>query len=75
MDRNLTSLLTLSATAAISVTLAAVAPDGAYADDITADTTPFSGDKTRAEVRAALACPMFRLLQPADTLTPAASPA
>lgn len=54
MDRNLTSLLTLGATATISVTLAVIAPDGAYADDITADTTPFSSDRTRAEVRAEL---------------------
>lgn len=54
MDRNLTSLLTLGATAAISVTLAVVAPDNAYADDITVDTTTFSADRTRAEVRAEL---------------------
>ena len=41
MDRNLTSLLTLGATAAISVTLAAVAPDSAYADDFTVDANLF----------------------------------
>ena len=39
MDRNLASILALAGTAAISVTLAAMAPGDAYADDIPVDTT------------------------------------
>jgi hypothetical protein len=34
MDRNVASILALAGTAAISVTLAAIAPGDAYADDI-----------------------------------------
>ena len=54
MERNLASVLALGVTAAISVTLAALTPESAYADDITVDATPFSGSKTRAQVLAEL---------------------
>jgi len=37
MERNLASILALASTAAITVTLAAVAPADAYADDISVD--------------------------------------
>lgn len=39
MERNLASILALASTAAITVTLAAVAPADAYADDISVDRT------------------------------------
>ena len=42
MDRNLASILALAGTAAISVTLAAIAPGDAYADDISVDGTPIT---------------------------------
>jgi hypothetical protein len=38
MDRNLASILALAGTAAVSVTLAAIAPGDAYADDAVART-------------------------------------
>jgi len=54
MDRNIVSVLALAGTAAMAVTLAATAPGSAYADDITVDTTPFTTNKARAEVRSEL---------------------
>jgi hypothetical protein len=39
MERNLASILALAGTAAISVTLAAMAPGDAYADDLCVDGT------------------------------------
>lgn len=54
MEPNLASILALAGTAAVTVTLAAVAPGDALADDITFDNTPFSSSLTRAEVRAEL---------------------
>jgi hypothetical protein len=45
MDRNLASILALAGTAAVSVTLAAIAPGDAYADD---------SSRARADVRAEL---------------------
>jgi len=54
MERNLASILALAGTATISVTLAALAPADAYADDISIDNTPFSSSRSRAEIRAEL---------------------
>jgi hypothetical protein len=52
MNRNLASTLTIAATAAAALALAAMACNNAYADDITVDNTPFVSSKTRAEVQA-----------------------
>lgn len=54
MERNLASILALASTAAITVTLAAVAPGDAQADDITIDNTAFTSSRTRADIRAEL---------------------
>lgn len=54
MEPNLASILALAGTAAVTVTLAAVAPSDAHADDIAVDTTPFTSSRTRAEIRAEL---------------------
>lgn len=54
MNRNLASALTIGATAAAAVAVAALGPAKAYADDITIDTTPFVSSKSRAEVQAEL---------------------
>ena len=54
MDRNLMSGLALAATATMAVVLAAAAPDNAYADDISVDTTPFTSTRTRAEIQSEL---------------------
>ena len=54
MDRNLASILALAGTAAMTVTLVAMAPGDAHADDISIDNTPFAGSRTRAEVRTEL---------------------
>jgi len=54
MERNLASILALASTAAVSVTLAAIAPGDAYADDISLDTQQFISSKTRADIRAEL---------------------
>lgn len=54
MDRNFESILALAGTAAITVTLAALAPGDAYADDISIDNTPFTSSRTRADIRAEL---------------------
>lgn len=52
MNRHLESSLIITGTAAAAFALAAITSTGAYADDITIDTTPFVSTKTRAEVRA-----------------------
>jgi hypothetical protein len=52
MNRNLASVLTVSATAAALFAVAAIASGNAYADDITIDSTPFVSSRTRAEVQA-----------------------
>jgi hypothetical protein len=54
MNRNLVSALTIAATAAAAVALAALASEKAYADDITFDQTPFASTRTRAEVKTEL---------------------
>ena len=54
MERNLASILALAGTAAVSFTLAAIAPADAYADDISVDTAKFSSTKSRAEIRTEL---------------------
>jgi hypothetical protein len=54
MNRPLASALAIVSTAAAAIALAALAPSNAYADDITVDTTPFVGSRTRGEVRADL---------------------
>ncbi|MDP3858494.1 MAG: hypothetical protein Q8Q73_12120 [Stagnimonas sp.] len=54
MERNLASILALAGTAAISVTLAALAPSDAYADDISIDNATFTSSRSRAEIRAEL---------------------
>lgn len=52
MNRNLASALGIVSTAAAAFALAALASGNAYADDITMDTTPFVGTKSRSEVQA-----------------------
>lgn len=54
MERNLASILALAGTAAVTFTLAAMAPGDAYADDISVDTAQFSSSRTRADIRAEL---------------------
>ena len=54
MTRNFASALTIGATAAAALAVAAIASGNAYADDITIDTTPFVSTKSRAEVQAEL---------------------
>jgi len=54
MERNLASVLALASTAAITVTLAAVAPSDAHADDISIDNTVFTSSRSRAEIRSEL---------------------
>ena len=54
MNRNLASALTVGATAVAAITIAALGPTKAYADDITVDNTPFVSSKSRSEVRAEL---------------------
>ena len=54
MNRNLASALAIVSTAAAAIALASLAPDKAFADDITIDNTPFVGSRTRAEVQADL---------------------
>jgi hypothetical protein len=51
MNRKLASTLTLAATTAALLAVAAIASVNAYADDITVDNTPFVSSRTRAEVR------------------------
>ena len=55
MNRNLASALALIAAAAAAFAFAALSPAIVYAGDITIDTTPFVGMKTRAEVAAEVA--------------------
>jgi uncharacterized protein DUF4148 len=52
MNRKLSSILTITTTAAAVFAVAAIASGNAYADDITIDNTHFVSSKTRAEVRA-----------------------
>lgn len=54
MNRNIASALGVLGTAAAGLALAALASGNAYADDITMETTPFVGAKSRAEVQAEL---------------------
>lgn len=55
MNRNISSALAMgTATAAAVFAVAVIASGNAYADDITIDTTPFVGTRTRAEVQAEL---------------------
>lgn len=54
MERNLAAILALAGTAAVSITLAAIAPGDAYADDISVDSTTFTSTRTRAEIRTEL---------------------
>jgi hypothetical protein len=54
MNRNLASALVIASTAAAAVALAALSPANAYADDITIESTPFKGSRSRAEVLAEL---------------------
>jgi hypothetical protein len=46
MDRDLASILALAGTAAVTVTLAAIAPGDAYAD-MSVDSAPFTNSTTR----------------------------
>jgi hypothetical protein len=54
MNRKLASGLSFAAIAAAAAAAAMLAPPPALADDITVDTTPFVGSRTRADVRAEL---------------------
>lgn len=54
MERNLASILALAGTAGLTVTLAAMAPADAYADDISVDAAQITSSRTRADIRAEL---------------------
>ena len=51
MERNIASILALAGTAAISVTLAAMAPGDAYADEIAIDGAAFASGRASAPIQ------------------------
>ena len=52
MNHRIASAITFSSTVAVATIAAALLSSDAFADDITIDTTPLVGMKSRAEVRA-----------------------